>query len=90
MEICRAYELDLEGYTIQTGIEYKVVESKLFSNAHFHGLHVSDKATKYQKLKQGEKRIQGPKATLTFKSINPEDEDKELANIVARELARIS
>lgn len=89
MEIYNAYELDLEGYAIQIGIEYKVIKSTMFKNAHFHGLRAGDKTSKYKKLKQVKKRTLGPKAIITFKPINPVYEDKELANVVARDMPRL-
>lgn len=59
MEIYRAYELDLKVYGVRKGIEYKVIESKIYNNAHFYRQHCEDnsKHTKYQKLKPGEKRV---------------------------------
>lgn len=92
MEIYRAYEIGLEGCGVKHGIEYNVIESKIFNNAHFHGLHYEDKSKpgKYQKLKLGEKRVKGPKTQFTLKPIHPDDEDKELANIIARELGMAS
>lgn len=92
MEICRAFELHLEDYAIRKGIRYNVIESKIYSNAHFHGLHYNDtsKATKHQKLKLGEQRTQSPKATFFLKVMMSKDEHKELTNVVARELERAS
>lgn len=67
-----------------------MIESKIYNNAHFYGLHCDEPASKYQRLKAGEKRTQSPKATLILKPIKPKDEDHELANVVARKLARAS
>lgn len=90
MEIYQAYELDLEGYTIQQGIEYNVIRSKIHTNAHFYGLHYDEPTTKCQKLKPGEKRVLGSKATISLKPVKPQDADQELASIVAKALARAS
>lgn len=44
MDICRAYELYLKGYKIQYNIEYKVIESRILNNAHFHNLRCEDRS----------------------------------------------
>lgn len=64
IEIYRAYKLDLEGYAVVWRIEYKVIESKIFTNANFHRLHYKDKTKpkKYHMLKAGEVRLKSPKA----------------------------
>lgn len=66
MEICREYELDLEGFGVKHGIEYNVIESRIFRNAYFHRLHYEDKSKlgKYHKLKPGEVRVKGPNNSI--------------------------
>lgn len=71
-------------------IQYKVIELRIFNNSHFHNLHCEDKTKlgKYTKLKHGEVRVKGPKVQLFIKLVNPNDEYKELAVVVAKEIAR--
>lgn len=66
-----------------------MIESKILSNAHFHGIRCEDKSKpgKYNMLKQGELRVHGPKVKFKMKSIHPIDEDQTLKAFVAKELA---
>lgn len=59
MDICRVYGLDLEGYGIQHNTEFKVIESRILGNAHFHNLYYEEKykPRKYIRLKKGEVRV---------------------------------